>query len=274
MNKLKKEMRHGDTLIEVMISLAIFSAVALLTINIMNNSINTAQTTLEATMARAAVDTQAETLRFIHNSYVAERGDKDTYNQFSGLWEALVKKGVNIDSAMSGLKRNVKDNLDIEDANETCKEALEKDRDISDVAFVLNPRFLVPGSSNIKNENFSYATPDGDVKYSDILDKKFIVSGKNAGGDNYIKEASLYPRLLYGNSSSVLKTDENVYNYTRELLRSEGVWDVMVYNGHGTNSSKQPDHYDFYIHVCWNAPGAKRFSSITTIVRLHNPEQE
>ena len=98
MKKLINKSVHGDTIIEVMISLAIFSAVALLTINLMNSSINTAQTTLESTMARAALDAQAETLRFIHNSYVSERNRSGQDKQFSGLWKALISKGLNTES--------------------------------------------------------------------------------------------------------------------------------------------------------------------------------
>ena len=46
--RLKKQIKHGDTIVEVMLSIAIFSAVAMLTINLMNRGLNTAQTTLEA----------------------------------------------------------------------------------------------------------------------------------------------------------------------------------------------------------------------------------
>ena len=39
--------RRGDTLIEVMLSISIFAVVALLSVNLMNDGINTAQRTLE-----------------------------------------------------------------------------------------------------------------------------------------------------------------------------------------------------------------------------------
>ena len=60
--------KRGDTLIEVMLSISIFAFVAMLTINMMNDGINTAQRTLEAEMARNEIDAQAEALRFIHNN--------------------------------------------------------------------------------------------------------------------------------------------------------------------------------------------------------------
>ena len=65
--------KRGDTLIEVMLSIAIFSLVAIITINMMNDGLNTAQRTLETEMARNEIDAQAEALRFIHNNYVSER---------------------------------------------------------------------------------------------------------------------------------------------------------------------------------------------------------
>ena len=78
--------RRGDTLIEVMLSISIFAVVALLTINLMNGGINTAQRTLEVAMARNEIDAQAEALRFIHHSYVAERQMNSDESSFRYIW--------------------------------------------------------------------------------------------------------------------------------------------------------------------------------------------
>ena len=45
----------------------------------------------------------------------------------------------------------------------------------------------------------------------------------------------------------------------------------MAVGENGTNLSKSK-YYDFYIHTCWHSVGAKAASTITTIVRLYNPE--
>ena len=57
---------HGDTLIEVMFSVTVFALVIVVSINLMNGGINTAQKTLEVTMTRNEIDAQAEAIRFIH----------------------------------------------------------------------------------------------------------------------------------------------------------------------------------------------------------------
>ena len=73
--------KTGDTLIEVMFAVAIFSMVAISAVAVMNSGMSNAQGTLESTMARNEIDAQAEALRFIQSSYVAERrdGDNDSY---------------------------------------------------------------------------------------------------------------------------------------------------------------------------------------------------
>ena len=81
--------KHGDTIIEVMMALAVFAVLAIITVNLMNSGINNAQRTLEYTMARNEIDSQAEALRYIHQSYVAERQLDRNSSQFRRLWDAL-----------------------------------------------------------------------------------------------------------------------------------------------------------------------------------------
>lgn len=58
--------KRGDTLIEVLFAVAIFSAVAVGAMVIMNQSITTAQTSLELTQVRNEMDSQAELLRHLN----------------------------------------------------------------------------------------------------------------------------------------------------------------------------------------------------------------
>jgi type II secretory pathway pseudopilin PulG len=62
---------RGDTLIEVMFAFSIFALVAVGSLTIMNQGIATAQRSLEITLVRAQMDAQAETIRYIHQAYVA-----------------------------------------------------------------------------------------------------------------------------------------------------------------------------------------------------------
>lgn len=61
----------GDTIIEVLIAITIFSFVAVGAMSIMNQGVNTAQRALEITLVRNQIDSQAETLRFLNSSYLA-----------------------------------------------------------------------------------------------------------------------------------------------------------------------------------------------------------
>ena len=62
----------GDTLVEVMFAVGLFSMIVISSITVMNRATNEIQRDLEITMTRNEIDTQAETLRFIHDSYEAE----------------------------------------------------------------------------------------------------------------------------------------------------------------------------------------------------------
>ncbi len=62
---------QGDTIIEVLFAIALFSMIAVGSLAIMNQSLSVAQRSLEVTLVRQQMDAQAETLRFINQSYIA-----------------------------------------------------------------------------------------------------------------------------------------------------------------------------------------------------------
>jgi len=61
----------GDTLIEVLFAVAVFSLVAVGCLSIMNQGAATAERSLEVTLVRQQMDAQVASLRYIHQSYVA-----------------------------------------------------------------------------------------------------------------------------------------------------------------------------------------------------------
>ena len=65
----------GETIIEVLFAVVIFSALAISALSVMNKGVGTAQRSLEITLVRQEMNTQAELLRFIHDSYI-NGGDK------------------------------------------------------------------------------------------------------------------------------------------------------------------------------------------------------
>jgi len=62
---------RGDTLIEVLFAITIFSSVAVSCLSIMNQGSSISQRALEITLVRQEMDSQAETLRYLNAAYIA-----------------------------------------------------------------------------------------------------------------------------------------------------------------------------------------------------------
>lgn len=87
-----KHRQSGDTLIEVLFAVSVFSLVAIGGLTLMNQGSNTSQRALEITLVRQEVDAQAESLRFLHNSYIASyRSGVSTYpaDTPAGQWAIM-----------------------------------------------------------------------------------------------------------------------------------------------------------------------------------------
>jgi len=96
---LNKIFNKGDTLIEVLFAISIFSLVVVGSISIMNQGVNASQRSLEITLVRNEIDAQAEALRFMNSSYVSAYNPNYTYSEYSestpaGQW-ALMSSDIN-----------------------------------------------------------------------------------------------------------------------------------------------------------------------------------
>lgn len=67
-----RNRQRGDTLIEVMFAITVFSFVVVGALSLMNQGTSAAQRSLEITLVRQEMDAQAEALRFLHEAYTAE----------------------------------------------------------------------------------------------------------------------------------------------------------------------------------------------------------
>ena len=65
-----RQARRGDTLIEVLFAVSVFSLVVVSALALMNQGTAASQRSLEMTIVRQQMDNQADTLRFLHASYV------------------------------------------------------------------------------------------------------------------------------------------------------------------------------------------------------------
>lgn len=89
----RRHSTRGDTIIEVVMAVAIFSMLAIGIMALMNSGIAMAQRSLELTLVRQQIDSQAEMLRYIHDKSSQSGGS------FIALWSAI--KGRTIDHANS-----------------------------------------------------------------------------------------------------------------------------------------------------------------------------
>jgi len=105
LNRLKSRFDRGDTLIEVLFAITIFSLVAVGGISIMNQGTATSQRALEITLVRQEIDAQAEALRFLNSSFVSAYQSGTTYpaNTPAGQWQlmqtSIISTGIVVASA-------------------------------------------------------------------------------------------------------------------------------------------------------------------------------
>ena len=286
MVRQKLTKKHGDTLIEVTLCIAIFSLVAVLSLNLMNNGVSNAQRTLEITMARNEIDAQAEALRYIHSSYVAERQLSHSQSQFRKLWDAIR----DIANTARNLEEETYDSVqfDINTLN-SCSDAYGVDGSYARMgsavyelnSFVLNTRLLLPDSDT------TYAGQSYEAVMKDIVVGMLRIEGAEEQDQpsNKLWAPSLYPSIIYefGGTGSREGIEDVIGNVNDDgalveskiydrISRAEGIWIVAAGEGEEAANITKSSYYDFYIRTCWHSVGDNIPSTITTIVLLYNPE--
>lgn len=231
----------GDTLIEVMFAIGIFSLVAISVVAVMNGGTSNVQTALETTMARNTIDEQAEALRFIHSSYTAEKSAGVSNGEYTKLWKSIVGR------AKSGIE--ITDDL-TQFSPATCAELYDKGNEnsiYSQNAFVINTQRLGSNPNNALEKAQADTLP--------------------------FQATSLYPRLIFGGETTTLAGG----SLSDVLTSAEGIYVVAVYDPGSViveedGTTKGGTYYDFYIRSCWYGLGAKAPSTISTVIRLYDPD--
>jgi type II secretory pathway pseudopilin PulG len=99
MLKTLKNRELGDTIIEVLFAVTVFSLVAVGGLSIMNQGITTSQRALEITLVRQEIDAQAESLRFLHDAYIAAyHANGDYEGTPAQQWALMVASIVDTDT--------------------------------------------------------------------------------------------------------------------------------------------------------------------------------
>lgn len=93
--KRTMKIKRGDSIIEVLLAVAIFSAVAVSSLATMNRGLANVETALEETVARSEIDAQANLIRYIYSGYTLIPGsnvyhDAASTENYAGVWDKMV----------------------------------------------------------------------------------------------------------------------------------------------------------------------------------------
>lgn len=225
--------KRGDTLIEVMLAVGIFSMVAVAVVAVMSGGTSSAQTALETTLTREAIDAQAEALRFIQSSYIAE---KDNVNgDYVNLWQAIASNALDIKDKSEDYQKSI-----TQFSPDDCSNLYSGDNLKNQHAFIINTRVLGsdPSAAFITASNGSFIS------------------------------ASTYPRLVYVDEGNLASE-----SFNPSLSSAEGIYIIAVRDPGSTTiaGTNKSAYYDFYIRTCWYGTGDKTPSTISTVMRLYDP---
>lgn len=249
------KMRRGDTLIEVMLAVAVFGMVAIGAIKCMNLGLFTAQTSLEVTMARNEIDAQAEALRFIHNAIMDadEHADEsEISDNYRKVWNQIVKKAV--------------------ESGNVPSEFFEKYNGEDCESIYNGGGALIPGKSFAINTR---ALDENSIGGALASNNVVVTDNPNTPiSDKNLQVSPTYPRLIYGTMGDDGKLHiGNLTDDDTELKKAQGIYVTAVASANGKDcgdAGKFPNYYDFYVRTCWYKAGGGQ-STISSIVRLHNP---
>lgn len=165
----RQKFLRGDTIIEVLFAVTIFSALAISGLSVMNRSVGTAQRTLEVSLVRQEINNQAEVLRFVHDAYIS---GSDTVQ--AQVWN-------NIADSSNIILANQLASLDT--LVNSCQPPTQR-------AFILNPRavkLVTNSTANIFQSAQIYSqlryNPDNSIAKADGIWIQQLVG--NNGGTEY-----------------------------------------------------------------------------------------
>lgn len=105
-------MEQGDTIIEVIFAIVIFSFVAISSLMIMNQGIATGERALEITLVRQQMNAQAEALRYIHEARVVTPESVAVVGSPAHTWGRLLSNESN------GLRQSRASNFGVDENGE------------------------------------------------------------------------------------------------------------------------------------------------------------
>lgn len=228
-------VKKGDTLIEVTLAVGIFSMIAVAVVAIMSNGTSETQTALETTLAREAIDTQAETLRFIRDSAAIQNQENDGNGMFIPLWNKIKGQALSADGQTDVYQFSPSRCADLY-SNKDEEESIIQQQN----AFFIDLEQLGV-AANLKQPS----------------DTEAVVSS-TPHGDRF-KETKTFPRITEGNALDPSSKAEGIYVIGVKGSKSNDGTELSL---------SERDYYDFYIRTCWYGSNADLPSTISTVIRL------
>lgn len=251
-NKQSRKSRRGDTLIEVTIAIGIFSLIAVMAVMVVNASISGTQAVLENTVTREEINAQAEALRFIQAAYVADKDmNPDEISKYGELWQMMVggARVLGEDEAADAAFLSYRP--------ATCGDLYGENGIGSQGAFIINVRAL--DSDDLNN---------------------ILVSANER--PEVFRQTTSYPRIMYEYGDGSVDYGEVLYSPVGGggafVQNAEGIYVVAVQDKDSTSvvsgegTVQKSAFIDFYIRSCWYTMNSKRPSTISTVIRLYNPD--
>lgn len=253
--------QRGDTLIEVTIAIGIFSMIAIAVASVMSSGTAGSQMALETTLAREEIDAQAEALRFIHSSYAGSKRFEDGKNDYSEstndyrkIWGQIIQRANTIPD--TGEEDDL--NAAIEQFTpSSCDELYDRSEDnlnslFAQKAFILNLKQL--------------SNPE-----------ESVIASNDPNKNSVFVPTTTYPHLIFTENDLNKNSDNESLAITGNLTKvyqAAGIYIVGVQDPKTTNigGTKTSAFYDFYIRTCWYGTDATRPSTISTVVRLYDPD--
>ncbi len=231
---LKFNHGRGDTIIEVLFAITIFSLLVVGSLSIMNQGSAIAQRSLEISLVRNEIDAQAETLRFLNASYVAayQPGAVPDLGSPAGEWHSL-SNGSNIG-----------------------RELVQEASSATAIAGRTCPDDGDNGGGKFFLMNTKQAMIKGDMSRAGLPYPADIYS---------FKKAATFAQVGYVNdpADSLPNVDNTI---------TGGIWiEAVRPNIDLVNNQNNATYIDFYIRACWDSIGQSAPMTIGTIVRLYEP---
>lgn len=171
---------RGDTLIEVLLAITVFSLVAVGAMAIMNSGTATSQRALEISLVRNEIDAQAETLRFLNASYIANYPSAN-YSGPAAQWKAI---------------SNSLPSVPIQSMNASCPTTKPNN------SFIVDPRFATFYNDKFNGQPQTYSQvryPDdtSPISAADSIWIEGVKSGAGGTGETNIGYIDFYIRACW-----------------------------------------------------------------------------